>query len=62
MVQSNTIPTFEFLDEYDITELSRLRTKLNVLQGDKTKLSWLSFFIKAFSIALYDYPIVNSSY
>ena len=26
------------------------------------KLSWLSFFVKAFSLSLLEYPIVNSSF
>ncbi|TLS29524.1 hypothetical protein PpBr36_00235 [Pyricularia pennisetigena] len=70
MTRSLTIPHFLYADEIDFTSLVELRTRLNrVLAAGGTggpgtaeisKLSYLPFIIKAVSLALYQYPILNA--
>ena len=56
-----TIPHFTFVDELDVTELMQLRRKLNEQLGsDELKISLMPLFIKALSLALKDFPIINS--
>lgn len=57
MTQALSIPTFTYSDDIDATDLMRLRTELKEhIPG----LTMLPFFIKALSLAMKDYPIVNS--
>ncbi|KAJ4408627.1 hypothetical protein N0V82_009674 [Gnomoniopsis sp. IMI 355080] len=74
MTRSLNIPHFLYADEIDFTELAALRTRLNkVLSASSSsraplvpqnegvsKLSYLPFIVKAVSIALQQYPILNS--
>lgn len=72
MTRSLTIPHFLYADEVDFTSLCELRARLNrVLASsaadsdnsdapDVTKLSYLPFIIKAVSLALYRYPVLNA--
>lgn len=74
MTRSLTIPHFLYADEIDFTELSALRTRLNKVLSNSvsssapvvpnaegvTKLSYLPFIIKAVSVALNQYPILNA--
>lgn len=74
MTRSLNIPHFLYADEIDFTELAALRTRLNkVLSASTsswapvvpktegvTKLSYLPFIVKAVSIALQQYPILNA--
>lgn len=74
MTRSLNIPHFLYADEIDFTELSALRTRLNkVLSASSsswapvipkaegiTKLSYLPFIVKAVSIALQQYPMLNA--
>ena len=60
MTKSLKIPHFLYTDEVDITSLSKLRQKLNNQIGHKEKLSFLHFIIKAVSLALEDYPLLNA--
>lgn len=74
MTRSLGIPHFLYADEIDFTELSTLRARLNkVLAASSssrapvvpnaegvTKLSYLPFIIKAVSVALQQYPILNA--
>ena len=74
MTRSLNIPHFLYADEIDLTELVALRTRLNkVLSASSSswapilpnadavsKLSYLPFIIKAVSIALQQYPILNA--
>lgn len=74
MTRSLNIPHFLYADEIDFTELAALRTRLNkVLSASSssrtplvpqkegvTKLSYLPFIVKAVSIALQQYPILNA--
>jgi 2-oxoisovalerate dehydrogenase E2 component (dihydrolipoyl transacylase) len=58
MTRSLSIPHFLFADEVNITALSSLRRKL---QNPKTqKLTFLPFIIKAVSLALEQYPLLNA--
>jgi 2-oxoisovalerate dehydrogenase E2 component (dihydrolipoyl transacylase) len=66
MTRSLTIPHFLYADEVDFTNLCEVRGRLNrVLEktgegGDLLKLSYLPFIIKAVSMALHQFPILNA--
>jgi 2-oxoisovalerate dehydrogenase E2 component (dihydrolipoyl transacylase) len=65
MTKSLTIPHFLFADEIDFSGLSELRTRLNKglaksPTNDISKLSYLPFIIKAVSMALHQYPMLNA--
>lgn len=57
MTESLSIPFLTFSDEMDATKLIALRKSLKVHHPG---LTMLPFFIKACSLAMNDYPIVNS--
>lgn len=57
MTESLSIPFFTFSDEIDATKLIKLRKEM---KSAHPKLTMLPFFIKACSIAMTEYPIVNS--
>lgn len=67
MSRSLAIPHFLYADEVDVSGLVRLRGRLNRLltqsrpvEGQPSKLSYLPFIIKAVSMALYQYPLLNA--
>ncbi|ROT37353.1 hypothetical protein SODALDRAFT_334444 [Sodiomyces alkalinus F11] len=72
MTRSLTIPHFLYADEVDFSSLVELRTRLNRVLSQSNqqpqtpdapqveKLSYLPFIIKAVSMALYQYPILNA--
>lgn len=73
MTRSLTIPHFLYADEVDFSSLVELRTRLNRVLSQPNqvqpqsqdapqieKLSYLPFIIKAVSMALYQYPILNA--
>lgn len=66
MTRSLTIPHFLYADEIDFSNLSKLRHRLNKslsktsTPGESTKLSFLPFIIKAVSLTLHQYPILNA--
>lgn len=67
MSRSLTIPHFLYADEVDFSDLVSLRTRLNKVlaknpapDSNLTKLSYLPFIIKAVSLALYQFPILNA--
>lgn len=67
MTRSLTIPHFLYADEVDFTSLVELRARLNKVlsksglpEGQVKKLSYLPFVIKAVSMALYKYPVLNA--
>lgn len=67
MTRSLAIPHFLYADEIDFTSLHELRGRLNKVlaaggAGDAAvaKLSYLPFIIKAVSLALYRYPVLNA--
>lgn len=67
MTRSLTIPHFLYADEVDFSNLVELRKRLNrvlahgpAVDGQPSKLSYLPFIIKAVSLALYQYPMLNA--
>ncbi|RYP70189.1 hypothetical protein DL769_005068 [Monosporascus sp. CRB-8-3] len=74
MTRSLSIPHFLYADEVDFTQLHELRRRLNKVLSQQqqqpqqnqdqqevvTKLSYLPFVIKAVSMALHQYPILNA--
>ncbi|KAI0486223.1 2-oxoacid dehydrogenase acyltransferase [Xylaria cf. heliscus] len=65
MTRSLSIPHFLYADEVDFSQLYELRRRMNKVlsqspQGDVSKLSYLPFIIKAVSLALYKYPMLNA--
>lgn len=62
MTQSLRIPHFTYSDEVNITRLVAIRDNLKgELEAIDVKLTFMPFFIKAASIVLTQYPILNSS-
>ncbi|ENH60860.1 Lipoamide acyltransferase component of branched-chain alpha-keto acid dehydrogenase complex, mitochondrial [Fusarium oxysporum f. sp. cubense race 1] len=67
MTRSLTIPHFLYADEVDFSSLVELRKRLNrviakgpTVEGQPSKLSYLPFIIKAVSLALNQYPMLNA--
>ena len=60
MTRSLTIPHFLYADETDLTPLSTLRRRVNTNSLNSQKLSYLPFIIKAVSLALEDFPLINA--
>ena len=60
MTRSLSIPHFLYADEINLTPLSSLRESLKAQYSPLQKLSFLPFIIKAMSIALKDYPLLNA--
>ena len=59
MTESRSIPAFTFQDEIDVTELVKLRA---LLKKNHKNLTILPFFVKAASISMQEYPIINSNF
>lgn len=60
MTRSLTIPHFGYADELNINNISALRKKIANDKNDPRKITFLSFVIKAVSLALNEYPILNA--
>lgn len=60
MTSSLNIPHLLYADEIDITSLLTLRRRLNSKSVNGQKLSYLHFIIKAVSLALEDFPLLNA--
>ncbi|NMP32682.1 dihydrolipoyllysine-residue acetyltransferase [Thalassotalea sp. M1531] len=62
MVNSvSTIPHFTYCEEIDMTDLIALRLQLKEkYASDEIKLTMMPFFMKAMSLALKEFPVVNS--
>ncbi|ORY66362.1 2-oxoacid dehydrogenases acyltransferase-domain-containing protein [Pseudomassariella vexata] len=66
MTRSLSIPHFLYADEIDFTNVCSLRRRLNKILASSakveevTKLTYLPFIIKAVSVALNQYPVLNS--
>ena len=56
----STIPHFTYSEEIDLTASNQLRRELNAAVEEDKRLTLMSFFIKALSLALKKFPIVNS--
>lgn len=62
MTAALKIPHFGYCDEVDLSRLVRLRKDLqSVTQAHGVKLSYMPFFIKAASLGLLHFPILNAS-
>lgn len=56
-----TIPHFTYCDEIDMTELTQLRSDIREgYEKQNIQLTLMPFFMKAMSLALKEYPIINS--
>lgn len=60
MTRSLSIPHFVYSDEIDITALSTVRQRLNGRAEVGSKLSYLHFVIKAVSLSLEEFPLLNA--
>ena len=57
----STIPHFTYMDEMDVTELMHTRQLLKDAYGSKDlKMTLMPLFIKALSLAMIEFPIINS--
>lgn len=57
----STIPHFTYCEEIDLTELIALRGELKEIYAKQDiKLTMMPFFMKAMSLAINEYPVVNS--
>ncbi|XP_068599529.1 lipoamide acyltransferase component of branched-chain alpha-keto acid dehydrogenase complex, mitochondrial [Brachionichthys hirsutus] len=62
MTAAMKIPHFGYCDEVDVTRLASLRDELRaVCEARGVKLSYMPFFIKAASLSLLHFPILNAS-
>lgn len=62
MTAALKIPHFGYCDEVDLSRLVSLRAELkSVTEGRGIKLSYMPFFIKAASLSLLHFPILNAS-
>ena len=62
MTQSLNVPHFGLSEEIDLTELVRLRPEMKRVASEKNlPLSFMPFMIKAASLALTEFPILNAS-
>lgn len=59
MTAANSIPHLYVQEEIDLTEAKAFR---ETLKKNNQKITFMSIFVKAFSLALSDYPIINSLY
>lgn len=60
MTKSLSIPQFLFTDELNVSTLSTLRKKLANDRNNPQKVTYLPFIIKAVSLALEQYPVLNA--
>ena len=60
MTRSLRIPHFLYADEIDVTALSMLRQRLNKQPSSSHRLSYVPFVIKAVSLALEEFPLLNA--
>ena len=59
MTESRSIPALTFMDEFDSTKLFELRKQL---KKNYSSLTLLPFFVKAASLAMIEFPIINSQF
>lgn len=63
MTEALKIPHFSYSEEVDMSKLVSVRDEIKVeAQSRGIKLTYMPFFIKAASVALHKYPILNSSF
>jgi len=57
-----TIPHFSYVEEFDLTELEKLRAELNADRGDRPKLTLLPFFMLSLVKLIPDFPNLNAHF
>jgi pyruvate dehydrogenase E2 component (dihydrolipoamide acetyltransferase)/2-oxoisovalerate dehydrogenase E2 component (dihydrolipoyl transacylase) len=63
VLSKRAIPHYSYIDEFDSSELVKLRSQLrDPMLKAGVKLTYLAFFIKAVARALKEVPIVNSTF
>ncbi|KAL5340847.1 2-oxoacid dehydrogenases acyltransferase-domain-containing protein [Aspergillus crustosus] len=60
MTRTLTIPHFGYADELSINKITALRKSLANDKTDPRKITFLSFVVKAVSLALNEYPVLNA--
>lgn len=62
MTEALKIPHFSYSEDIDMTKLVSVRDEIKIeAQARGIKLTYMPFFIKAASVSLHKYPILNSS-
>ncbi|VDI75798.1 lipoamide acyltransferase component of branched-chain alpha-keto acid dehydrogenase complex, mitochondrial-like [Mytilus galloprovincialis] len=62
MTEANNIPTFGYDDEFDMSALVELRSKVKAITDEKgVKFSYMPIIMKAVSMALTEFPMLNAS-
>nr|XP_046917447.1 lipoamide acyltransferase component of branched-chain alpha-keto acid dehydrogenase complex, mitochondrial-like [Dermatophagoides farinae] len=62
MTKSLSVPHFGLSEEIDLSSLVELRPEMKKISADKNvPISFMPFFIKAASLALMEYPLLNST-
>lgn len=62
MTEALKIPHFSYCEDVDMTKLVSVRDEVKIeAQSRGFKLTYMPFFIKAISVCLHKYPILNSS-
>uniref|UniRef100_A0A1B6EFV7 Dihydrolipoamide acetyltransferase component of pyruvate dehydrogenase complex n=1 Tax=Clastoptera arizonana TaxID=38151 RepID=A0A1B6EFV7_9HEMI len=62
MTKSQSIPSFLYCDEVDMSKLVQLKKEIKpYLEKKGIKMSYLPFILKALSMSLLEYPILNST-
>ena len=61
MESVSTIPHFTYCEEIDLTELVKLRESMKKkYSNDELKLTMMPFFMKSLSLAIKQFPVINS--
>jgi 2-oxoisovalerate dehydrogenase E2 component (dihydrolipoyl transacylase) len=61
MEASNEVPQFGYSDEFVLNNLVKVKHNMkNISISKNVKLSYMAFFIKSASLALHEFPILNS--
>ncbi|KAL2828896.1 2-oxoacid dehydrogenases acyltransferase-domain-containing protein [Aspergillus cavernicola] len=60
MTRSLSIPHFGYADELSINNITALRNKIALDKNDPRKITFLSFVVKAVSLALNEYSVINA--
>jgi 2-oxoisovalerate dehydrogenase E2 component (dihydrolipoyl transacylase) len=56
------IPHFSYVEEIDVTALEAMRGEINLIGGDRPKITFLPLMIKAICKALPEFPMINARY
>ena len=56
------IPHFSYVEEIDVTALEAMRGEINLIGGDRPKITFLPLMIRAICKAIPDFPMINARY